>query len=356
MIISASVRTDLPAFYSRWFLNRIREGYVLVRNPYNPSSVTRYLLNSDVVDCLFFCTKNPAPLLPHLQEIAAFPWMWHVTLTPYGKDMEPNVSDKHFIVEQFRKLSVAANRHNALLAGLTEKQPDTYGHHLPPEVKMLDAVQWRYDPICITERYTVDRHIKSFETMASLLEGYTHTCIISFVDIYKGVSRNFPTLTEVSDESQQLITEAFVEIGHLHDIAIKTCVENPSLAELGADCSGCATPEVISKAMGLSQKGLALIPPKRKFARAQCSFCALSGDIGAYSSCPHLCRYCYANHNEGQVRQNHAAHDPASPFIIGNTQPGDIIRDAKQESWIKPLGKPQPDLFCTNRPIFTDYP
>lgn len=324
MIITAGMRTDIPAFYSKWFLNRIREGFVLVRNPYRPEAVTRYELNPDVVDALVFCTKNPTPMLPHLRELQAYRQFWYVTLTPYGKDIEPNVPDKRQIVERFKELSVAVNTHNAALAGI-ENDP----------IHTLDAVHWRYDPILITEKYSVEQHIKSFAVMAELLAGYTHTCVISFVDVYNNVMKNFPELRPVSPEEEIALTKSFVEIGRKYDIAIKTCLENSQLAEYGADINGCGTAETLTNALGLSAQGLTLEPPKKKFARPACSNCIISGDIGAYSNCPHLCRYCYANHDKCQVFHNHKLHDPASPFIVGNSKPGDIIHPAKQESWIK---------------------
>lgn len=337
MIITAGMRTDIPAFYSEWFLNRIREGFVLVRNPYRPEAVTRYELNPDVVDALVFCTKNPAPMLPHLRELQAYRQFWYVTLTPYGKDIEPNVPDKRQIVERFKELSVTVNTHNAALAEIAEDPIHT-----------LDAVHWRYDPILITEKYSVEQHIKSFAVMAELLAGYTHTCVISFVDVYNNVKKNFPELRPVTSEEEIALTKSFVEIGRKYDIAIKTCLENSQLAEYGADINGCGTAETLTKALGLSAQGLTLEPPKKKFARPACSNCIISGDIGAYSNCPHLCRYCYANHDKCQVFHNHKLHDPASPFIVGNSKPGDIIHPAKQESWIKPIAKKpshQPDLF-----------
>lgn len=311
MIISASIRTDVPAFYSEWFFNRIHEGHVLTRNPYNPNAVTRYTLSPDVVDCLFFCTKNPTFMLPRLNEIADYRWFWHITLTPYGKDIEPNVSDKRQIIERFKELSVAVNRHN----------------------KSEDAVQWRYDPIIVNEKYTVEQHIKSFEVMAQLLEGYTRTCIVSFVDIYDKVRLNFPSLQSVSMADQIAIVKAFVEIGSKHHIAIKTCVENSALAEYGADCSGCSTAKDFEKAMALPS-GYAFVPPSKKFARAECAHCVVSGDIGAYSNCPHLCKYCYANYDKEVVLRNHKLHNPKSPLIIGDIRPSDTIHEAKQKSWI----------------------
>ena len=105
MIINTGMRTDIPAFYSEWLLNRIYEGYVLVRSPYNPSQVTRYILSPEVVDLISFCTKNPAPMLPHMDVLKPYGQYWFVTITPYGKDIEPNVPDKKQVMEDFKILS-----------------------------------------------------------------------------------------------------------------------------------------------------------------------------------------------------------------------------------------------------------
>ena len=105
MIIQTGMRTDIPAFYSKWFLNRIKEEYVLVRNPYNPSQVTKYSLSPEVVDLIAFCTKNPEPMLSHMNVLKPYGQYWFVTITPYGKDIEPNVPDKETVMEDFKRLS-----------------------------------------------------------------------------------------------------------------------------------------------------------------------------------------------------------------------------------------------------------
>lgn len=210
-------------------MNRIREGHVLVRNPYNPDQITRYELDPKVVDCIAFCTKNPTPMLSHLQELQAFRQFWFVTLTPYGKDIEPNVPNKHNIVESFKELSRAVGTAKSAGSG--------------------DAVQWRYDPIFINEKYSVEQHIKSFEVMASKLAGYTHTCVISFIDLYSKVKKNFPEAREVSYEERALLAKAFVEIGKQFDIQIKTCAEGKDLEQYGVICEGCSTAAVIEKAL-----------------------------------------------------------------------------------------------------------
>ena len=161
MIINTGMRTDIPAFYSEWFMNRIRAGFVLVRNPYHPDQITRYELNPDVVDCLAFCTKNPAPMLKHLDELKAYHQYWFVTITPYGRDVEPNVPPKEKVMQDFIMLS------------------ETIG---------ISSVGWRYDPIFIDSTYTLDRHISDFEQMCRTLSGYTHVCVISFIDLYEKAS------------------------------------------------------------------------------------------------------------------------------------------------------------------------
>lgn len=105
MIINTGQRTDIPAFYAEWFANRLREGFVCVRNPYDPNRVSRYRLDPAVVDAICFCTKNPVPMFPYMEMLRGFGQLWFVTITPYGRDIEPNVPDKHRLLEAFRVLS-----------------------------------------------------------------------------------------------------------------------------------------------------------------------------------------------------------------------------------------------------------
>ncbi|MER1993581.1 MAG: DUF1848 domain-containing protein [Eubacteriales bacterium] len=214
MIINTGQRTDIPAFYSDWFVNRLKAGFVLVRNPYNPRSVTRYRLSPDVVDLIGFCTKNPAPMLPHMELLRPYGQYWFVTITPYGKEIELHVPDKRNVLESFRRLS------------------DTVG---------VDSMGWRYDPVFISDEYPVERHIKAFEYMAKTLSGYTRTAVISFIDLYEKTKRNFPEARQVTAEQRFLLGKAFVEIGKQYGMTIRPCGEGNELASYGADCSGCMT-------------------------------------------------------------------------------------------------------------------
>ena len=303
MIINTGQRTDIPAFYAPWLANRLKEGFVCVRNPYNPSLVSRYRLDPKVVDAIGFCTKNPAPMFPYMDLLADYGQYWFVTITPYGKDIEPNVPDKHQLLEDFQKLSRMVG---------------------------VDSIGWRYDPILITERYTIDYHLRAFEKMASELDGYTKTVVISFVDLYPKVRRNFPELQEVPGEQRLSLGKRLIEIAGAHGMTVKPCAEGDELAAYGADCGGCMKISDYEKAIG--QK---LNAPKIKGARAACG-CFLSCDIGAYNTCKHLCRYCYANAEPDIVLARSRQHDPDSPFLIGNYQEGDIIHDVEQKSWVDP--------------------
>ncbi len=301
MILQTGLRTDIPAFYARWLANRIQSGFVCVRNPYNPAAVTRYVISPKVVDLIAFCTKNPAPMFPYSELLKPYGQYWFVTITPYGKDIEPNVPDKKTVMDSFRKLS---------------------------DIVGVDSIAWRYDPIFITENYSLERHISDFEEMASYLSGFTKTCVISFIDVYKKVRNNFPEARSVGLSERMAIGKAFAGIGSKYGITIKSCAEGDDLASCGVDCSGCMTAETLETALHRR-----LNVPKKKSVRGECA-CCLGNDIGAYNTCGHLCRYCYANINAAAVRQNFKQHDPNSPFLIGNSQPGDVIHDAAQKSWI----------------------
>ena len=303
MIIQTGMRTDIPAFYSKWFLNRLREGFVLVRNPYNPCQVTKYSLSPDVVDLIAFCTKNPSPMLPFMDRLEPYGQYWFVTITPYGKEIEPNVPDKELVIESFQKLS------------------DLVG---------TDCVGWRYDPIFVDAGHSTKWHISEFEKMAGALRGYTRTCVISFIDIYKKVKRNFPEAKAVSMEERTMLGKAFIEIADRNEMVIKPCAEGNDLEKYGAACSGCMTAAVFEKALHHRLH----VPARKKNQRNGECACILGADIGAYDTCGHLCRYCYANADAKLVRENMKKHDPDSPFLTGKSMPGDIVHEASQKSWV----------------------
>ena len=300
MIINTGQRTDIPAFYAPWLANRLRAGFVLVRNPYDPASVTRYALSPEVVDVIGFCTKNPAPMLPHMGLLTPYGQFWYVTITPYGREIEPNVPDKRTVLDSFRRLS---------------------------DIVGPARVGWRYDPIFLSGVYTAEAHLRAFAAMAKALEGYTDTCVISFIDLYEKTKRNFPEVRAVPAEQRLSLGKALVGIAASRGMTVRPCAEGDALAAFGADCSGCMTTAMYERAFGAPLRF-----PRYAPAREGCA-CYLSCDIGAYNTCGHLCRYCYANADPRAALSNLRAHDPDSPLLIGRLLPGDAVREAKQQSW-----------------------
>lgn len=303
MIIHASMRTDIPAFYSRWMARRIEESFVLVRNPYNPLSVTRYRLSPDVVDLIAFCTKNPVPMLPYMARLSPFRQHWSITVNGYGKALEPGVPPLSSVISGFRRISaIVGPLHTA----------------------------WRYDPICLTDTFDISFHIAAFSRIASQLEGFTHTCMASFLDLYPKVRENFPEGRLTAPQERITLGKELVRIAKSHGIQFIACAEGTDLAPYGADCRGCFTKERLEALIGAP-----LRIPKEPRARKECA-CIMGHDIGAYSSCPHFCRYCYANASPAAVRRNTLRHDPASPYLLGGPSPHDEIHKARQASWILP--------------------
>ena len=302
MILHTGLRTDIPAFYSEWFVNRLRAGYVLVRNPYNPIRVTKYRIDQDVVDLISFCTKNPEPMLPYMNLLKDYGQYWYVTITPYGKEIEPNVPCKEKVMEDFIRLSQIVGK---------------------------QAVGWRYDPIFLSDVYTMESHLTAFEQMAKTLSGYTNICVIGFVDLYQKVVRNFPEVKSVSKEDRLYLGKELAGIGAKYGMTVKACAEGRELEAYGVDCNGCMTVELFERAIGC---GLDVPKVSGKRARSECA-CLLGSDIGAYNSCGHLCRYCYANYDAETVFQNMKRHNPLSPLLVGELCEEDEVHEAKQNSW-----------------------
>ena len=208
MIVSASRRTDIPTYYSEWLFNRLREEYVLVRNPMNIHQVSRINLSPDVVDGIVFWTKNPVSMLNRLSELEKYNYYFQFTLNSYGRDVEPNVPSKSkVIIPAFQKLSKEIGK---------------------------ERVIWRYDPILFNEKYTMEYHCKYFRIMASKLSEYTEKCTVSFLDLYKNTVRNVKPLNlqDVSTEQQFELMQRFAEIAKDNGISLDTCAEAIELENL----------------------------------------------------------------------------------------------------------------------------
>lgn len=303
MIINTGGRTDTVQYYSEWLLKRFSEGYVLSRNPLFPNKVTRYELTSDKVDCVVFCSKNYKPILPRLHEITdKYNTYFQYTITAYGKDIEPGVPDIEESMETLIKLS---------------------------EIVGKQRIAWRYDPVLLTDNYTLKRHFETFERMAKTLAPYIDRCIFSFVEMYKKLETNMPELLIMSESDMDILAKGLGEIAEKYGIFIQTCGTNGDFSRYGIHSSGCMTLDILGGANGIAFKNL-----KHKGMRQGCH-CIESRDIGAYDTCMNGCKYCYANKNPHKAFENYKLHDPNSPLLLGNVKPDDTIQQGTQKSFLK---------------------
>lgn len=289
MIVNASGRTDVPAYYSKWFMNRLHAGFFDVRNPFQPKMVSR--IRTERIDAFMFCTKNPLPLIPYLKEIDK-PILMDVTLTPYHREIEPHVPDKQQVVEGIQEIS---------------------------KILGPDHVSVRYDPVFLTPRYTADYHIRAFEKLCSLLEGYITEISVSILDMYKNTRKNAAKLglVDFTEEDHRRIAEGFAKSAKAHGIHVFTCCENQVWARYGIEEGGC-----FSQMKAFEMTGKAF--PKWKSRNCEC---AEMSDVGAYNTCLHGCLYCYANFDEKQILDNVKQHDPESTMLIGHLQPDDVVKE-----------------------------
>lgn len=302
MILQTGNRTDIPAFYPKWLYNRIKAGFVYARNPYFPKLVTSFSLDPSLIDLLVFCTKNPRPLFPYMEAMEKFNLFFFVSITPYGRDLEPYVPDKKEVIKTFQELSDKIGKKN---------------------------VNWRYDPIIVDKKYTLEYHLRAFESIASFLEGYTDRVITSFVEIYPKLSKRYPDLKEVSSSDQFFLVDNLYQIARKHGMRLIICSVKQDFSSLGVEQNNCMDIKLFEHVLG-EEIEIDKVEKKRK----GCN-CIFGSDIGEYSSCLHLCRYCYANGNDEEVKKKHDDHDPNSPLLIGHLKEDDILKPAKQASYRK---------------------
>ncbi len=299
MILSVSRRTDIPSYFSDWFFERLKEGYVYTKNPMNPKQISKLELSPDMVDCIVFWTKNPEPMLDRLNELEPYPFYFQFTLTSYGKDIEANLPHKkEVLLPTFQRLSgkVGSKR-----------------------------VIWRYDPILFTKRYTPEYHVKAFRQMAEALRGYTGKCVISFVDTYAKNKKNMQALGvyELPKEALEVFAKELCDIAKENGMVMTSCAEQIDLEQCGIKHNACIDKVLIEELIGCKLKGA-----KDKNQRGECG-CMESIDIGTYHTCENGCVYCYANHSEAQVKENLRKYDVHSPILCGKIGADDKVTERK---------------------------
>ncbi len=307
MILFVSGRSDIATYYPKWFYNRVKEGFVDTRNPFNPKLISRIYFKN--IDMIVFCSKNIRPLLPYLEKIKSLlddiPFVFHLTLTPYNEDIEPIIAkNKKMIIEDINYLAKKYGKENIFI---------------------------RYDPILKNKRYTISFHLKAFNKLIQLIKDATENIVISFVDYYKNTLKNnkFLNLEEFDESDYKLIGESFSYLSHLYNIKIFTCGEKEDLTKYGFDKGACISKEFIINTLKKDEKDLKLKKQTfRKDNKFTCN-CVQMVDIGAYNSCLSMCKYCYANYNEDDVLINYKHHDDDSSLLIGKIEKESIIKERK---------------------------
>jgi hypothetical protein len=296
MIISASRRTDIPAFYHQWFINRIRAGYCIVPNPFNPQQLSRINLTPKDVEVIVFWTRNPHPLLSSLALLDELGYQYYFQFTVMNNPsfLDQNQTPLSFAIKIFQKLA-----------------------HLIGSQKVI----WRYDPIVFSQETDIDFHLQQYTYIASQLSGYTHRCVISFMDRY---SKNNDRLQKI--ESEKSITfypfeetpqgfEKFLpsieKIAQKHKIQLFSCAEPYDLESYSIHHGKCIDDDYIQKVFGLE------VSHKKDMGQREACGCVKSRDIGMYNSCLFGCQYCYATTSIDKARENYRTHNPNSPSLVG---------------------------------------
>ena len=289
MIVSASRRTDIPAFYAQWFIRRVRAGFCTVANPFNPHQVSRVSLEPEAVDAVVFWTRYPAPLMPYLSELdhLGIPYYFLFTLVDYPRILEPRTPTVGRAVEVFRELA------DGIGAG---------------------RVVWRYDPVVLGPCTTVDYHLQRFSRLAQALSGATERVVLSVMDLYKKLNKRLRGLadkgfvagdeTQLSEGELERLILGLAGLARSHGMELQTCAEELPFEVPGVVEGKCVDDELLAKECDVQVE-----PGKDPRQRGACR-CVVSKDIGAYDTCPFGCAYCYAVRSFERARRRYREHDP----------------------------------------------
>ena len=287
MFLSVSRRTDIPAYYSEWFFNRIDEGFCYTQNPFNKNQISKIIINPDVIDGIVFWTKNPKPMISNLSLLKDYPYYFQFSITAYEKNLEKNLPSKNSIINTFKELS---------------------------ELIGKERVIWRYDPILITPIYTFQKHYIHFEILAKLLKDYTNKVIFSYVDFYTKIKKNLKELQvqELNCLQKEEIAKNLSDIAKTYGLQIESCCEDINLEKYGINHAHCIDEKLFEK---IANRKFSI--KKDSFQRKECG-CVQSQDIGMYNTCNNHCLYCYATYNKESTQKNILQHDKNSPLLIGS--------------------------------------
>ena len=291
VIISASRRTDIPAFYPKWMVQRLREGYCTVANPCNRKQVSVISLRPEDVDVIVFWTRNPRPLMPYLEELDSrgYRYYFQHTFLGYPREIDPKSPPVAAAVRTFCELS----------------------ERLGPS-----RVIWRYDPIVFSALTPPALHRENFQRLAESLRGHVQRSVVSIVDSYRKTESRMKALEGAAPQpcdarDLQDLMRDLAEIARTNGMEIVSCAEEIDLRAFGIRPGKCIDDELIAAAFGLD------VSRKKDPAQREACGCVVSRDIGMYESCLYGCRYCYATTSFEQARVNFNQHDPNSPSLLG---------------------------------------
>ena len=304
MIINVGERTDIVNYYTPWLLNRLSEEYAYSRNPFARENVYKLSLRPEDVDCLLFCSKNYQPILKHIAGIdEKYNILCNYTITAYGKDIEPKVPSINQSIKTLKRLS---------------------------DIVGSNKILWRYDPILLTEKYTVEKHLETFEYMAEMISPLVFRCIFSFVDMYKKVEENMPEIIPLTLDDKERLLKGIGEISKKYNLYTQSCATNESYEQYNIHAAGCTTREILEQAHNVVYKNV-----KGTGIRENCH-CIPSRDIGTYNSCLSECKYCYANRKPEIPKNVIKLHDEKSPLLLGQLKENDRLIGTKIISYIEP--------------------
>lgn len=293
LIISASRRTDIPAFYAKWFMNRIRAGYCSVPNPFNPKQISTVSLAVEEVDAIMFWTRNPRPLFSFLQELEdrRYRYLVNFTLLNNPRLLDANCPGVEASIDTFRRLSERIGS---------------------------ERVIWRYDPIVFSNLTDAHFHRRNFEYIAKSIHGYTRRCVISIVQVYRKSARRLREIAELglqpagpAEAQLQRLMQDLSDIAESCAMEIFSCAQAKDFSEFGIKPGKCIDGDYLSKIFDVR-----LDTHKDPFQRPYCG-CTSSKDIGMYDSCLYDCRYCYATSSHQRALKNHRRHHPDSTSLLG---------------------------------------
>ena len=301
MILSVSRRTDIPQFYPEWFFDRLKEGYLYVKNPMNSRQISRIDLSPEQVELMVFWTKNPEPMMGRIGELGNIPFYIQFTLTGYGKDIEPGLPDKRRLIDVFRNTAEQVGK---------------------------DRMVWRYDPIFLNDRYREEYHLRAFEEIARNLCGLTEKVVISFLDKYGKTERNMKGILaeELDEERMKKLGGKLAAIAGAYGLRMEACAEKADLSSVGISRGSCIDPVMAEHLIGGP-----VCRRKDKNQRMECG-CLESVEVGTYDTCLAGCRYCYANDSVEAVKRKRTLYDVHSPLLCGRVEEGDKITRRKCRS------------------------